>query len=407
MNLTSLRIGQNISAVTGASDVHDRPISFSVADGVISKPGQNGPRPADAVDAKGWMALPPMADVHAHIDKAFTWNEAGRPQGTLEEAITAWFRYSPTIKDSDIKPRAERALRCYIAAGVTALRSHADFACGGDPLADIRALVELKHEYRDYIDLQVVPLIKSTMPDEYLYEAAKLDIDFLGGAPHDAKDPHHDLARIIRAAEDTGLGVDIHTDETLDPDMLTILEYAGYVKDWEPGRMRSAGHCVSLSVQRPDRLERILDTVKEAGISIITNPQTNLFLQGWHHPVATPRGIAPLKAIRAHGIPLAAGGDNLQDPFNPLNRGDMLEMVALLIEAAHLDPVDAYLTASSEGRKVMGLPAADLQPGQPADFVLVKGNYLSEAIAFGGADRIVVRNGRVIAISHKQTDMLP
>ena len=84
MNLTSLRIGQNISAVTGASDVHDRPISFSVADGVISKPGQNGPRPADAVDAKGWMALPPMADVHAHIDKAFTWNEEGRPQGTLE-----------------------------------------------------------------------------------------------------------------------------------------------------------------------------------------------------------------------------------------------------------------------------------------------------------------------------------
>ena len=373
MNVESLTLGESINAITNAKDVYEKPIGFAISDGIIS-----GDLPVSGtVDATGWLALPPFADVHAHIDKAFTWNEAGRTQGSLEEAVVSWLSYSPQVRDEDIKPRAERALRYYIASGVTAIRSHADFASRDDPLADIRALVELKHEYKDLIDLQVVPLIKSMMPDEYLYEAAKLDIDFLGGAPHNGDDPHSDLARIIEAAENTGLGVDIHTDEDLNPEVLTILEFAEYVKDWDPDRMRSASHCVSLSTQQLDRLDEILDKIAQAGISIVTNPQTNLFLQGWHHPVATPRGIAPLKAIRQHGIPIAAGGDNMQDPFNPLNGGDMLDIVALLIEAAHLDPVDAYLTASSDGRKVMGLPAANLQVGELADFILIKAPYLS------------------------------
>lgn len=413
MDISALHPGQAISSVVNANDVHDKPIAFSIADGRIAgrglKPAAENGAEDDAkdgaVDATGWLALPPMADVHAHIDKAFTWNAAGRPQGTLMDAIHAWFSYSPTIKDEEIKPRAERSLRRYIAAGVTALRSHADFACGGDPLAGIRALVELKHEYRGMIDLQVVPLVKEGMPDEWVYAAAKLDIDFLGAAPHDTHHPKEELDRILDIAEDTGRGTDLHTDETLDPHMLTILDYARRVKHWEPGRMRSAGHCVSLSVQQPDELDRILDVVREAGISIITNPQTNLYLQGWDQPVATPRGLAPLKAIREHGIPLGAGGDNMQDPFNPLGRGDMMEMTELMIEVAHDDPATAYLTASVEGRRIMGLKPADLTVGQPADFVLVKGNYLSEAIAFGAPDRIVVRGGKVIAVNRMNTEL--
>ncbi|KAB8291919.1 amidohydrolase family protein [Bifidobacterium avesanii] len=395
MRVDDLQVGDTISGFANATDVRDRPLSLSIANGVVTadETYAGSPRP----DASGWAALPPMADVHAHIDKALTWNEAGRPQGSLEDACACWFRFAPTLTDEQIVVRAERALRKYIAAGVTALRSHANFGLGKDPLANAKALVYLKNKYKDLIDLQIVALSHDGLPVETVREAIKAGVDLVGGAPHLSEHPVEDLNRLLDVAEEFGVGADMHTDETLDPGMLTILDYAKRVRDWDPSLIRSAGHCVSLSVQPLDKLDDILEVAREAGITIITNPQTNLFLQGWDHPVATPRGITPINRIRKHGITVAAGGDNMQDPFNPFGRGDMLEMVSLMVVAGHVDPVDAYLIASEEGRKVMHLPPASLQTGQTADFVLIKGQTLSGIIASGGPDRIVVRRGKVIA----------
>jgi cytosine deaminase len=410
MKIDDLALGDSIYAIDNVRDVHDKTFSFSLSGDVIDSVSSDPPNPeklsGQHIDGTGWMALPPMADVHAHIDKALTWNAAGRPQGSLEDAVKCWFRFGPTLTDEQIESRAEEALLKYIGAGVTALRSHANFGLAADPLADAKALVHLKHKYKDYIDLQVVPMSHEGMPPEYLRQAAQLDVDLLGGAPHLDDDPIASLDLIINTANDFGLGTDIHTDETLNPDMLTILDYAKRVKRWEPERIRSAGHCVSLSMQSPDSLSRILDVVHEAGISIITNPQTNLFLQGWDHPIATPRGIAPVYEIRKHGILVAAGGDNMQDPFNPFGRGDMLEMVSLLVVAGHVDPVDAYLTASVEGRKVMGLEPRNIEIEEKADFVLFKGSSLSEVIAFGGPNRVVVKNGRVIATTIQNSQVV-
>ena len=409
MKVDDLHIGDTIGALTSATDLHDDRCNIVMdGDTILSReaPVEGSLPYPKSIDANGWLALPPMSDVHAHIDKALTWNDAGRPMGSLEDAVECWFHFGPTLTDEQVVVRAEKALLKYIASGVTALRSHANFGLGDDPLCPIRALVYLKEKYSDVIELQVAPMTHEGLPPEYLRQAAQLGVDLLGGAPHLNKDPIADLDVIINTANEFGLGTDIHTDETLNANMLTILEYAQRVKDWDAGRIRSAGHCVSLSVQPVDKLERILDTVKAAGISIIANPQTNLFLQGWDHPVATPRGIAPVYEIQKHGIPIAAGGDNMQDPFNPFGRGDMLEMVSLLVVAGHVNPVDAYLISSVSGRTVMGLEPRTISPGEKADFVLIRGNTLSEAIASGGPDRVVVKNGRVIAKTSNTTEVV-
>src|SRR3546814_8195788 len=86
--------------------------------------------------------------------------------------------------------------------------------------------------------------------------------------------------RAATLAEEAGIGVDLHTDETLNPDSLDIVDLARRTADWPAEMTRSAGHCVSLAVQPPDRLARVLDEVAAAGVSIITNPLTNLYLQG-------------------------------------------------------------------------------------------------------------------------------
>ena len=69
-------------------------------------------------------------------------------------------------------------------------------------------------------------------------------------------------------------------------------------------------------------------------------PQTNLFLQGRDHPVAMPRGLTAIAALREAGALVAAGADNVQDPFNLVGRSDPLETAALLVMAGHELPHD-------------------------------------------------------------------
>ena len=55
-----------------------------------------------------------------------------------------------------------------------------------------------------------------------------------------------------------------------------------------------------------------------------------------------PAALTAVRALRGAGVNVAAGADNLQDPFNPVGRGDPLETAALMVMAGHLLPADAY-----------------------------------------------------------------
>ena len=90
-----------------------------------------------------------------------------------------------------------------------------------------------------------------------------------------------------------------------------------------------------------------------------------------------------MHALLAAGANVAAGADNLQDPFNPVGRGDPLETASLMIMAAHALPAAALEMISGAARRTMGL---DLN----MDYVAVRASTIREAIAFGPADRVVV-----------------
>ncbi|MFT4233783.1 MAG: amidohydrolase family protein [Microbacterium sp.] len=352
------------------------------------------------LEGTGWLALPPLADLHAHLDKAYTWHAAGSPAGSLDDAVACWTAFSASIGYSDIKRHARRQLVAALRAGVTAIRTHVNYHEGADPLRGIRAVIELREEFRGLVDVQVVAMHGHDRDDALIRDAVALGCDLIGGAPHLAPDPHAQVDRAVRMAEETGIGIDLHTDETLNPDSLDIVALAERVADWPDDRIRSAGHCVSLAMQPEGRLARVLDTVREAGVSIVTNPVTNLYLQGWQHPVATPRGIPPLRAILDAGVALAAGGDNVQDPFNPLGNGDMIEVAASLVIAGHLSPEEAWGVAAEGGRRVFG---DDVPEG---DLLLVRAGSTQEALAERAPDRIVIRAGRVVAIRRAESHHL-
>ena len=140
--------------------------------------------------------------------------------------------------------------------------------------------------------------------------------------------------------------------------------------------------------------DRVAEAVAAAGIAVVALPATNLYLQGRDRQQAMPRGVTAVRALRRAGVTVAAGADNLQDPFNPVGRACPFETAALMVLTAHLQPIDAWNTVSEAAARATGFGTATVASGASADLLAVRAGSLREAIAFGPADRIVWRAGQ-------------
>lgn len=359
-------------------------------------------RPEQEVDLSGMTLLPALAEPHAHIDKAYTADRYPNPTGDLDGAIEASHRSFAEMTVEDIARNARRSLAAYLAKGCLSVRTHA--ALGPvTGLRSVEGILEAVEEFKDLLDVQVVahisPPIHGVGSREnlaLLRGAIAVGATHVGGTPYRAEDPVGETLACLEEAAAAELPVDLHTDETLDPSSLTVLALAAAIEGTGFPFAVAASHCVSLGVQPPDVQRRAAEAIAAAGIAVISLPQTNLFLQGRGHPSAKPRGLTALPALYAAGVAVAAGGDNVQDPFNPMGRGDPLEAASLLVTAGHLDASIAFGAVTSGARSVMGLEPAGLTVGSPADLVAVPGAGLREAIAEADSRRVVLRRGVVV-----------
>ena len=363
---------------------------------------------ADVFDGRGWIVLPALAEPHAHLDKALTAHKVPNPKGDLMGAIDAWIGAAErgVFGLEEMTQRAEAALAKLVASGVTVVRTHVNVGESDPDLMHLRAIHAARRAMAHLVDVQVVALMHSPLSGtegagnrRALASALEFGVDLVGGCPHLEADGPGMIDVALSAAADAGVGVDLHVDETLDADMLTLRDLARAVIDRGFSAPVAASHCVSLSMQPVGVQREVAARVAEAGVAIVPLPQTNLFLQGWDHHTAMPRGITPIDVLRDAGVLVAAGGDNVQDPFNPVGRSDPLETAALLVMAAHQRPEVAYDMVSNDVRRVLGRPAVDVAAGSPADLILIRSRSVREAIADAPADRRVYRQGRLVSVT--------
>ncbi|CAA9418265.1 MAG: Cytosine deaminase, partial [uncultured Quadrisphaera sp.] len=137
--------------------------------------------------------------------------------------------------------------------------------------------------------------------------------------------------------------------------------------------------------------------VARAGVSVVALPQTNLFLQGRGVPAAVPRGLTAVRALLDARAVLAAGGDNVRDPFNPMGRSDACEAASLLVSAGHLSTVEAWHAVSSGARRAMGLPEPAVAVGAAAELLALRAESLDAAVAGAATQRLVFSRGRLLA----------
>jgi cytosine deaminase len=352
-------------------------------------------------DLAGRLLLPAFAEPHAHLDKTGTASTIANPTGDLDGAIRAWIAHRSDLAADSFAVRGLAGIRTAALRGATALRTHVDTGAGLD-LDALDGLRAVAAGLAGTIDVQLaagcgLPATGRAGADNRarLAAAVELGIDAIGGAPSLDPEPAQAVEWLASIAAEHRLALDLHIDETLDPNVFVLPRLAAVAAELDVPV--TAGHCVSLAVQEPAAQRRVAEQLATAAVVVVALPQTNLYLQGRALGSAAPRGLTAVRTLLDAGVTVAAGSDNVADPFNPMGRADPLEIASLLVTAAHLTPEEALQAVSNAARRALGAAAVHLQAGSPADLVAIRATDVADAIGRADLDRIVIAGGAVVA----------
>ena len=362
--------------------------------------GANG----DAVDLERSQVWPCLIDVHTHLDKGHTWERAPNPDGTFGGALrTVVADRTAHWSVEDVRRRMDFGLRCSWAHGTKAIRTHLD-SFGPQAAITWPVFEALRKEWAGRIQLQAVSLVPlqifGTADGQELADRVAAAGGILGAVTYMSPEIDALLDRVLDLAAERGLDVDFHCDESGDLGARALAHIARAVRRRRFSGRVVCGHCCSLAVQPPDVVAETLDLTAEAGISVISLPMCNLYLQD-RVPGRTPRwrGVTLLHELAARGVRVAVASDNCRDAFYGFGDHDILEVFREATRICHLDrPYGDWPRAvTTTPADLMGIAGAGrIGPGLPADLVLFEGRAWSELLSRPQANRVVLRNGRAI-----------
>jgi len=350
------------------------------------------------------LALPPLVEPHAHLDKAFSWPSFANWQGSMLGALQANQREAAARTEALVLERGERALRQAWLYGLRAIRSHLDSG-GPQEQPSWDALLELQRRWRGRVDLQLVALVPmahwATPAGEALAARVAAASGLLGGVlgPPFAEGygQGEALRALLRLAERHGCGIDLHIDEADDQPGRGLRLLLAELHRTPVGVPITCSHCSSLSLLPTDTQRRRAAALAAHGIAVVALPTTNLWLLGRGHDAAPAmRPIAPVRLLQREGVAVAIGGDNVQDPWYPGGDFDPIELLRLSVPALQLAPWQrqGLMPFSTTPARLMDL-AWDgvLRPGAPADLIVLGAGDWSELLA-RPPQRRVLRAGR-------------
>ncbi|MGG6894825.1 MULTISPECIES: cytosine deaminase [Rhizobium] len=399
--------GVTVAGFTGPSSEGLMKADIVVADGLIKDILPAGSAPAEfaKADMRDGMVWPTFVDMHTHLDKGHIWQRRANPDGSFMGALDA-VRADREANWSadDVRKRMEFSLRSAYAHGTSLIRTHLDSLAPQHRIS-FEVFSAVREAWKDKIALQAVALFPLDAMAEDAFFADLLMVirdagGLIGGVTQMNPDVDRQLDKLIRAASDNGLDIDLHVDETEDRQVLTLKAIAEAVlRNGFTGKV-TAGHCCSLARQDEDAAAATIDLVARAGISVVSLPMCNMYLQD-RHPGRTPRwrGVTLLHELAAAGVPTAVASDNTRDPFYAYGDLDPVEVFREAVRILHLDhPLDtAARVVTTSPADILGCPdMGRIAVGNPADLVLFSARRWSEFLSRPQSDRVVLRKGKVI-----------
>ena len=269
--------------------------------------------------------------------------------------------------------------------------------------------MEVRKRVAGYLDLQIVAFpqdgfYRSNTARQNVLRALDMGVDVVGGIPHFERtmaDGAASLRELCEIAEKRGLLVDIHCDETDDPQSRHIEALACETQRLGLQGRVVGSHLTSMHSMDNYYVSKLIPLIVEAGVHATPNPLINITLQGRHDTYPKRRGMTRVPELRAAGINVSFGHDCVMDPWYSQGQGDMLEVASMGLHVAQMTSQEAmrwcFDAVTVNPAKAMHLDGYGLAKGCNADFVILQARNPVEAIRLKANRLYVVRKGRVIA----------
>jgi cytosine deaminase len=357
------------------------PVDVHVSGGKVTSIVAHDPssRPGDI---EGGMLCSHFAEPHVHLDATQLGAQMPNRSGTLFEGIDNWAILRAGLTPEDVRKRALKTIRWYVNHGVTRIRTHVDTA---SPLA-AEALLTLRSDLKGSdlvgipVQLQVVAfpqegILNSAQSQSDWERVVAMGCDAVGCIPH-YEASHEAGNKTVRMcfdlAEQYGAMVDLHCDETDNPDWRALLEVCKQTKQRGFGGLVVAGHCTAMHSWPDDLAERAIAAVVEAEVQVVTNPLDNIVLGGRGDRYPKRRGLTRVDELWAAGARVGIGHDSVVDPWYRLGTANMLDPAYMLVHAGHLtgeaEMVRVFETLHRENHLPFGAPP-ELTVGSDANLL--------------------------------------
>jgi cytosine deaminase len=364
----------------------------------------------EEIDASGYLVSPPFVDAHFHMDATLSLGQPRLNQsGTLLEGIGLWGELKPHLTVEAIKERALRYCDLAVARGLLAIRSHVDIC---DPrLLAVDALLEVRKEVAPYLDLQLVAFpqdgyLRDTGAAKLMETALDRGVDVVGGIPHFERtmdEGKKSVEVLCRIAAERGLRVDMHCDESDDPNSRHIETLtAETVRHGLQDRV-TGSHLTSMHSMDNYYVSKLLPLMAEAEMNVVSNPLINITLQGRHDTYPKRRGMTRVPELMDAGVKVAFGHDCVMDPWYSLGSADMLEVASMGLHVAQMTGVEqmksCFRAVTEIPAAILGLEGYGLEKGCNADLVILQAADPVEALRLKANRLFVIRRGRIISSS--------
>lgn len=369
--------------------------SVEIENGQITKISPNQ-IDSTAIDAKGLLMLPSFKDMHIHLDKTYygeRWQAVRRGSGGVKGMIALEQQMLPELlKHSTFK--AEKLIELLQSKGTSFARSHVNI----EPTSKLESLTNLQKALENKkasfgAELVAFPQHGVFYTDSvpYLKEAAKMDIDFIGGV-----DPYSIDGAIektidftVQLALDHAKGIDIHLHESGESGLKTV-EYLIDKVNENPALKGKTylSHTFILGRIDKTKQEEMAEKLAESKIGIVTT---------------VPFGgvVMPIPTLLKHGVEVMLGNDSIVDHWNTFGSGSVLQKANL---AAQL-----YGYSSEYGlSRALKLATVGIVPlddkgqqqwpkiGDKANFVLIDASCSAEAVSRISEVKSLVYNGHIV-----------
>jgi cytosine/adenosine deaminase-related metal-dependent hydrolase len=375
-----------------------RLLDIGIAGGKIAVMGEGAgslSNSAPARDIGGDLALPGLVDGHMHLDKTLTglpWmgHAAGPTRMSRIETDKTILPHLPVSTEE----RAGNLIRECVARGTTHLRTHVDIDLESG-LAKLEGVLAARERYRDQVTVQIVAFPQSGVMRcpgilDLLDAAVRNGADLVGGIdPLEIdRDPKGQLDGIFTIAERHGVGLDIHLHEPGDMGLFNVEEICARTKALGLGGKVTISHGFCLGGITEAKAAKTAETMAGAGVALVTHGAGGL-------------PMPPIEMLRAAGVSVFAGNDDIRDTWSPYGTGDLLERAAIIGwkgDFRHDSQVEvAFDLISAAGAKALGIADYGVAVGATANLFTIAASCVPEAVAAHPPRKLVLFEGKVVA----------